>query len=257
MAVTNATNTGYLSRCDRVKGSKGIEVVGRLHTDICNVPTHLLPGVRMQVKLTKAKRKIYVYSKEADCTLVFKILKAQPFVKRIRPNPAYLIAHNTALQAGAIAKNNMTRVELNIFTHAKGSHSLSLDNVILGPIPKRILFVMLNNTEFTGSLTKNPFRFHHFNMNYFTLYANGKQIPSGGLHLDISRVKGSVMAYRTFFVGSGIRHSNTGLQISHASIINGNFMLLFDLTPDNGASEGHTSHPYSGNKGSKRDLPRH
>ena len=139
-------------------------MVGRLHTDICNVPTHLLPGIRMQVKLTKAKRKIYVHSKEADCTLVFKILEAQPFVKRIRPNNAYLIAHNTVLQAGAIAKNNMTRVELNIFTNAKGSHSLSIDNVILGPIPKRLLFVMLNNTEFTGSLTKNPFRFHHFNL---------------------------------------------------------------------------------------------
>ena len=50
------------------------------------------------------------------------------------------------------------------------------------------------------------------------------------------------MAYRTLFEGSGIRHSNTGLQISHASFINGYFMLLFNLTPDHGASDGHTSH---------------
>ena len=55
------------------------------------------------------------------------------------------------------------------------------------------------------------------------------------------------MEYRTLFEGSGIRHSNLGLQVSHASFVNGYFMLLFDLTPDQGASEGHTSHSDSGN----------
>ena len=54
-------------------------------------------------------------------------------------------------------------------------------------------------------------------MTYFTLYVNGKEIPSGGLHLDAAREKGSVMENRKILEGSGIRHSNTGLQISHAS----------------------------------------
>ena len=84
-------------------------------------------------------------------------------------------------------------------------------------------------------------------MNYFKLYVSGKQIPSGGPHLDTNLEKGSVMAYRTLFEGSGIRHSNAGLQISHASFINGYFMLLFDLMPDQGVSKGHTSHTESGN----------
>ena len=87
-----------------------MEIVGRLHIDICNVPTHLLPGVRMQIKLKKAKREIYVHSKSEVSNAVIKILDAQLLVKRVRPNPAYLIAHNTALQARAIAPYNMTRV---------------------------------------------------------------------------------------------------------------------------------------------------
>ncbi len=85
---------------------------------------------------------------------------------------------------------------------------------------------MVDNGEFLGSLTTNPFKFQHFDMTYFTLYVNGKQIPSGGLHLETAREKGSVMAYRTLFEGSGIRHSNSGLQISHASFVNVYFMLL-------------------------------
>ena len=55
------------------------------------------------------------------------------------------------------------------------------------------------------------------------------------------------MAYRNLFGGFGIRHSNTGLHIPHAAFVNGYFMLLFDLTPDHGASENHTSFPDSGN----------
>ena len=59
--------------------------------------------------------------------------------------------------------------------------------------------------------------------------------------------KTSVMVYRTLFEISGIHHSNSGLQITHDMYINGYFMLLFDLKPFRAASEGHTSHPDSGN----------
>ena len=187
-------------------------MVGRLRTDICSVLTHLLPGIRMQLKLTKARREVYVHSIETDSKAVFKILDAQLLVKRVRPNPVYLIAHNTALQAGAIAQYNMTRVEQKTFTHAKGSQTLSIDNAILGSIPKRTLFVMLDNTEVLGSLTRNPFRFQHFDTTYFKLYVNGIQLPSGGLHLDIACEKGSVMAYRALFEGSA--HSSLELGTS-------------------------------------------
>ena len=55
------------------------------------------------------------------------------------------------------------------------------------------------------------------------------------------------MGYGTLFEGSGIHHSNTGLQIAHDIYINVYFMLLFDLTPDYGASEADTSLPEKGN----------
>jgi hypothetical protein len=46
---------------------------------------------------------------------------------------------------------------------------------------------MLDNTEILGSLTTNSFRFQHFDMDYFTLYVSGKQLPSGGIHLETAR----------------------------------------------------------------------
>jgi gamma-glutamylcyclotransferase (GGCT)/AIG2-like uncharacterized protein YtfP len=58
--------------------------------------------------------------------------------------------------------------------------------------------------------------------------------------------KTSVMAYGTLFKGSGIHHSNTAHQITHDMYISGYFMLFFDLTPDQAASEGHVSPPTNG-----------
>jgi len=59
--------------------------------------------------------------------------------------------------------------------------------------------------------------------------------------------KTSVMGCRMLFEMSGIYHSNSGLEINHDVYINGYFILLFDLTLDRSASEGHRSHPDNGN----------
>jgi hypothetical protein len=108
----------------------------------------------------------------------------------------------------------------------------------LGPIPKRILFAMVKNADYLGSLTTNPYRFRHYDLSYFALNVNGKH----GMDHEMS-----VMGYRTLFEGSGIHHSDRGLQITHDMYMNGYFMLLFDLTLDRAASEEHASYPDNGN----------
>jgi hypothetical protein len=106
---------------------------------------------------------------------------------------------------------------------------------------------MVNNTDFLGSMDTNPYLFRHYDLTNFAIYVNGKQIPNEGLSLGMDHEKTSVMGYRTLFEGSGIHHSNSGLQITHDMYIAGYFVLRFDLTPDRAASEGHTSHPDNGN----------
>jgi len=50
-----STNTGFIDRWNRQKESKEIEIFGRIHSDICIVPKFLLPGIKLQIKFTKAK----------------------------------------------------------------------------------------------------------------------------------------------------------------------------------------------------------
>ena len=112
---------------------------------------------------------------------------------------------------------------------------------MLGVLPKLLLFIMVKYTGFLGTAESNTFKLRHYDLEHFAMYVGGKQTPSEGLSLDMSNEKTSVMGYRTLFEGSGIHHSNSGLQINPAMYINGFLMLVFDLTPGLAASEGHAS----------------
>ena len=106
---------------------------------------------------------------------------------------------------------------------------------------------MVKNADFIGFLDTNPFNFRHYVLSSFTLCYNVKPIPSQGLAMNMGHEKTPVLAYNTLFKGPGIRHSNAGLQFTHDIFKAGYFMLLFDLTPDRAASEGHASLPDQGN----------
>jgi len=143
---------------------------------------------------------------------------------------------------------NLSRVEIKTLKFPAASKSLSIDNAVVGPNPKRLLFTVVKNPDFIGSLDSNLYKFQHY-ISDFSLFANGKQFPNEGLSLGMDDEKTTVMGYRTLFGASCIHHSNTGLRITHDmyTSINRYFMLLFALTSARGASDGHSSHPENGN----------
>jgi hypothetical protein len=53
-----------------------------------------------------------------------------------------------------------------------------------------MLFTLVKNKDFLGSVDTNPFNFRHYGILDFALYVNITQIPSEGLHIDTGRKKG-------------------------------------------------------------------
>ena len=80
------------------------------------MPLFLLPGVRLHIKLTKARRSYYLMNKTADSNTTFKFLDAYLLARRMQPNPAILSAHSKSLSKGVLARYNLKRVELKTFT---------------------------------------------------------------------------------------------------------------------------------------------
>jgi len=145
---------------------------------------------------------------------LFHILDAYLIVRGVQPNPLALSAHENALTQGALARYNITRVDFKTFTFPAGSKSWSIDNAVLGPLPKRLLFSFIKNADFNGSVDTNPYKFGYYVFSEFSFYVIGKLVPSEGLTLDMGHEKTSVMGYRTLFKGSVIHYLNSGLQIT-------------------------------------------
>jgi hypothetical protein len=131
-----------------MKQSKVIELYGRIHADICNVPLYLLSNVKIEITFTKATTSFFLMNKDEDSKVIFKYLDAHLRVKRIRPNPAILAAHIETLSKGLRARYNFTMLEVKTFTFASGTQSLSIDNAVLGTIPKRLIFTMVKTQTF-------------------------------------------------------------------------------------------------------------
>jgi|GEM_PF-5190229 len=76
------------------------------------------------------------------------ILDATLFVRRSKILPDVLLAHAKAL-AKTTAKYPLTRVEMKSI-HS-GIYGETLDNVILGQIPKRLIISFVDNRAFNGN----------------------------------------------------------------------------------------------------------
>jgi hypothetical protein len=155
----DSRNTGFIDRWIRQKQYKEIEMYGRILSDICNVPKFLLPNIRLQVKFTKAKPIFYLMNTTADSKTIFKFLDAKLIVRRVRPNPRFLLAHEETLKL-SLARYNLTRVKMKTFTFSSGPQSLSIDQAIMVRVPKRLLFAMIDNRDFLRTMIPIPIIFN-------------------------------------------------------------------------------------------------
>jgi hypothetical protein len=62
---TSATIDGFIAHWSRLSGSRYVQLLGSLHTDLCNVPLFLLPRVPLQIKLTKARPSFHLMNSTA------------------------------------------------------------------------------------------------------------------------------------------------------------------------------------------------
>ena len=156
-------------------------------------------------------------SKDAFCLFSVNIKEATLIVHRAKISPGVLLAHANAL-VKSTAKYPITRVEVKAFTVHSGVMGETLDNVILGQLPKRIIVGFVKNKAFNGNRHLNPFNFQHFNVNLLSLYVNGVQLPSKPLQ---PRFTGDnqlyVDSFHTLFSGTGIHYLNEGIDVSRVS----------------------------------------
>ena len=76
------------------------------------------------------------------------------------------------------AKYPLTRVEVKAVSLHSRIRGETLDNVILGQLPQRIIIGFVDNKAYNGDFKLNPYNFQNFDINFLYLYVDGVQVPS-------------------------------------------------------------------------------
>ena len=186
----------------------------------------------MRERLVRSKDAFCLMDSTNDGQFGIKIREATLIIRRVKISPGILIAYTNTL-AKTTAKYLITCVEVKTFTLHAGIHGDSIDNAILGQLPKRVIIGFVDNKAFNENRQLNPFNFQHFNINYLSLYVDGVQIPSKPLQPRFTGNNSAfIEAFQTLYSGTGIHFLNERLGVNRSNYSQGYFLTGFDLTPD-------------------------
>jgi len=146
----------------------------------------------------------------------------------LKPPP--VLPHASVLGTERKAHYPVTHTQIKTFTASSGVQQVSIDDGFLGPIPERILIVVVKNTAFVGSASTNAFHFDY--TTNLVLYVNGVQHPSKPLTMDCSSPFRANRAHETLFSSSDIHHDDLAHMITLEMFNKGYYILGFDRTPD-------------------------
>lgn len=236
-------NTGFTKRKLLSATSKLLDLTGPLHFDLASQPKLIPNGVSVRIKLERAKDSFVLMAATDDYKM--ELLSASLHVRKVDVAASVMLAQEKALSKG-LMKIPIRRVEVKTFALSKSLQSHTLPNAFLSELPSRVIIGLVSNESFNGQISKNPFNFTHFNLNYLCLVSNGRMIPAKPYKPDY---EGNVFgrAYLSMFTNLGRYHRSQNIPINYKEYPNGYNLYIFDLTPDFAGNESHKSINKTGN----------
>ena len=209
--------------------------MGRLHMNLFCQERYLVNGIDVKLRLVRSSDKFGLMATASDAFTPHVVLtSAVLFVRKIKLNPTVQLAHIKALERSPV-KYPVRRVETKVFAVPKGNMNVNQENLFLGQLPKRLVLGCVDHEAYSGHYAKNPFNFHHYDMNFLALYVDGQQIPAKPLQPNFAEHI-YTRSYSNLFISTGQSYQDEGNDISWTDYPQGYTLYAFDLTPD--LSEG-------------------
>ena len=215
--------------------SHEIDMLGRLHLDMSFQSRYLLNGIEIKYKLIRLKDSFCLHGNANQAENIVSLKEVSLFCRKVKQNPSIQLAHTKALQHGT-AKYPLRCVEVKMFTIPQGNRSFSKESLFLGQLPTRLVVGFVDNDTYNGNVTKSPFNFMNYDINFVCIYRDGTQIPSSPLQPDFENNK-YIRSYLRLFSQTSQYFADTGLALSRSDFGGGYTLFAFDLTPQLNSSD--------------------
>lgn len=247
--ILPARSSWLLPKDPTSKTSKVIELYGKLFIDMAYQPRAILGGSSLRITfLPQSSNAFYLRNKLASSTLSTNIVDICLEVNRSKVTHLLREAHLSALNRSP-ARYNHTRSEVRVFNLSSEILSETLDNIIIGTLPRRALVGFVSHEAFNGSYATNPFNFQHFNLSHLCFHMDGQQFPSRPFTPDFE--EGLFMReYLSVFDAYNQLSTDSVTDFHRDSYLKGKVLYGVNLSPDtsDGALiSGHISPAKRGN----------
>lgn len=216
-----------------IKGSKTVDLIGRLHCNLSHQQRYLLPGLSIRFHLRRNSSK-FILQKIADGDTddyEIEISKAELLVRRVKVHPSIYTTHNRLLSQGKDVNYPINRVETQFFTLSPQRQSEVVTVLQNRQNPKRILFGFVNHVAKNGSYLHNPFNFQHYDLSSVNLLLNGSNVLAKPLRMSFANEL-YMRAYSNLQSVCGKSLVNDSNGITPKKFAEGHCIIGFDLAPD-------------------------
>ena len=223
-------NKGYVKRKAKARGSRVIDMCGKLHIDLMYGERYLLNNVNMVIKLSRSSDAFVLMADGQKPDYKMIITEAVLTTRKVTLSDTMKEVHIRGL-AMKNAKYPLRRLDTCVYSVPKGNLAADRDNLFLSQLPKRLILGCVDNDAYDGNYHKNPFNFKHFDINFVALNVHGQQIP--GQPLKPNFEEGIfVRSYQSLFTSLNKFGQDEGNQVSRDDYPSGYTLFAFNLAPD-------------------------
>lgn len=227
LTITDADNKRFKWGHSLIKKGK-FTFSSILHIDFFQSQKYLIPGCTIKLKFIRNDDKFSLMG--ATLQTKIKVHSLRLAMRKLTLDPLIVENHEKNLQTTP-AIYNIVQSKLKSILLTSGIQNERLTNIFRGKLPRFLMVGFVSANGFDGNITKNPFLFKHFDLNYLQLYVNGEPLVSQVFQPDFGDKK-CIREYRWFMDNIGVLHGDQTNGITFNDYVNNSTFFPFDLSPD-------------------------
>ena len=231
--VASNKNAGFKNRSELFCNNNYFHFSVKLRIDLANIDQFLQPGVQLRFEIERNSDPFSLLSDVGnDTSFEFDIKDSTLEFDKMMPTAEYLqhFEQNVAVNPLVYSYD---KSQIHYFNYPSGVNDLSIYSMFhTDRMPSYLVFGMVENDAFDGTMSKNPFNFQPFDLKEFYLLVNGISYPSQPVKMDKASMDYHHVYVNEFLDKLKLKNSNDNIGISDKDWIDGNFFWIVDLNVD-------------------------